>query len=203
MKIDRRDLLKTLGMGTAAIIFPGLGVPFLRAADEIPVVVSGRNYPKGQYFFDPAGLWIPKGQTVRWILSDSSMAITITAFHPSNHNNELRIPEGAKPFDSGIMLKTGPKGAFEWKFDVEGTYDYYCQAFLPVGMVGRIVVGKPGGPAEKFPPGYGGRDGRAVVYPAQAAILNALPSSEIVAKKTLSYPKDLVVRTYPYSDLDR
>ena len=203
LQTNRRELLKTLGMGAAAIFLPGLGLRTVPAAEDVPVIETGRYYPKGQYFFEPAGLHIQKGQTVRWAMTDSAMAITITAFHPSNQNHELRIPEGAKPFDSGIILKTGARGAFEWKFDVEGTYDYFSLTFEPVGMVGRIVVGKPGGPAEKFPPGYGGRDGRAVVYPAQSAILNALPSSEIIAKKSIPYPRDLVVRTFPYSDLNR
>jgi len=200
---DRREFLKTFGIGAVGIFLPRLVLRIAEAAEDVPVIRTARNYPKGQYFFEPAGLYIQKGQTVRWMLTDTAMAITVTAFHPSNQNHELRIPEGAKPFDSGMIWKTGARGAFEWKFDVEGTYDYFSLTFEPVGMVGRIVVGKPGGPAEKFNPGYGGRDGRAVMYPAQAMILNALSSNDIVAKKSIPYPKDLLVRTFPYSDLNR
>ena len=28
---------------------------------------------------------------------------TVTAFHPDNDNHELHIPEGAEPFDSGML----------------------------------------------------------------------------------------------------
>ncbi len=67
-------------------------------------------------------------------------------------------------------------------------------------MVGRIVVESPGGPAEQNPPGYGAREGKAPVFPSQAKLLAALPSQQIVANKTIAYPRDLLVRTYPYGD---
>jgi hypothetical protein len=59
-------------------------------------------------------------------------------------------------------------------------------------------VGNPGGPAEK-PVGYGGREGRAPVFPAQAKVLASIPAKEIVAKKAIPFPGDLLVRPYPYS----
>ena len=200
-KLNRRELLKTFGAGAAAVILPEFRLSIVRAEDDIPVIKADSFYPRGQWFFDPAGLYIQKGQKVRWVAGNYGP--TITAFHPSNWNHELRIPENAKPFDSGILTNYGAYNIFEWTFDVEGTYDYFARTFEVVGMVGRIVVGKPGGPAEQHPPGYGGREGRAVLFPAQAKILAALPSNEIVAKKTIPYPKDLVFREFPYGDLNR
>jgi hypothetical protein len=41
------------------------------------------------------------------------------------------------------------EGEFEHTFDVPGTYDYYCIPHRLMGMVGRIVVGEPAGPAEE------------------------------------------------------
>lgn len=58
-----------------------------------------------------------------------------------------RIPEDATAFDSGTISQ----GSFEHTFETPGTYDYYCIPHKSIGMVGRIVVGSPGGPAEESP----------------------------------------------------
>ncbi|MBI4444012.1 MAG: hypothetical protein HY649_11650 [Acidobacteria bacterium] len=200
--INRRDVLKSCGLGMLAAVLPG----FRRLAfAQEPVIRVGLNYALGQYFFDPIGLYIPKGRKVLWEFPYATggggalMGVTVTAFHPDNENHELRIPETAQPFDSGPLNEQSQGWVrFEWTFDVEGTYDFYSAGHEVLGMVGRIVVGSPGGPAEKFPPGYGARLGRAVVFPAEVAILAACPSDQIVQKKIIPHPKDLVVRPYPY-----
>jgi plastocyanin len=160
-------------------------------------------FPRGQYFFDPVGVWVPKGGTVRWEFPFSGgvgalMGVSVTAFHPDNENHELRIPEGARPFNSGSMNRHADGFIrFEQTFEVEGTYDYFSITHEVLGMVGRVVVGRPGGPAEKAP-GYGAREGRAPMYPASAALLNAVASKDIAAQKTVAYPRDLIVRPFPY-----
>ena len=202
LQMDRRELLKTLGIGAAAVILPEFGARMVQAQQDVPVIEANSFYPRGQWFFNPAGLYIQKGQTVRWVAGNYGP--TVTAFHPSNRNHELRIPENAKPFDSWVLTQRGRKyNTFEWTFEVEGTYDYFARTFEPLGMVGRIVVGRPGGPAELNPPGYGAREGRAVVFPAEVKILAALPSAQIVAQKSIPYPKDLVFRSFPYGDLNK
>ncbi|MFW5937619.1 MAG: plastocyanin/azurin family copper-binding protein, partial [Halanaeroarchaeum sp.] len=40
-------------------------------------------------------------------------------------------------------------------FATEGTYDYYCMPHQSLGMVGRFVVGEPGGPADGSMPEHG------------------------------------------------
>ena len=195
--IGRRELLKRLSLLSAGVAIPSLGLRIAKAQGEVPVIAADSSYLRGQWFFDPAGLYIEKGQTVRWVAGNYGP--TVTAFHPSIDNHELRIPEGAQPFDSGVMVEHSQRyKIFEWTFDVEGTYDYFSRTFEPLGMVGRIIVGRPGGPAEQNPPGYGARDGRAVVFPAQAKILAALPSERIVSQKSIPYPRDIVTRTFPY-----
>ena len=62
----------------------------------------------------------------------------MTAFHPDHDNHELRIPEGAQPFDSGMLAAME---SFQWTFEVEGTYDYYSKHHEGAGLIGRIVVG--------------------------------------------------------------
>src|SRR5574341_2040241 len=69
---------------------------------------------------------------------------TTTAYHPRNANHSLRIPQAATPWDSGFLLNPGDR--FEVTLTVEGVYDYFCLPHEAGGMVGRIVVGVPGGP---------------------------------------------------------
>ena len=198
-RIARREMLKRFSLLSAGFAIPSLGLRIVRAQDDVPVITADSAYVRGQWFFDPAGLYIERGQTVRWVAANYGP--TVTAFHPSNENHELRIPESAQPFNSGILVEHSQRyKTFEWTFDVEGTYDYFSRTFEPLGMVGRIVVGRPGGPAEANPPGYGAREGRAVVFPAQARILAALPSQQIVSAKSIPYPQDLVIRSFPYSE---
>jgi hypothetical protein len=64
-------------------------------------------------------------------------------------------------------------------------------------MVGRIVVGKPGGPGEK-PPGYGNREGRAVMYQDAARLFDYLSSDEIVERKIIPCPLELLERKFPW-----
>lgn len=102
------------------------------AASDQPVVAMQNNA------FDPVGLHVEPGTTVRFELEEGSHSATAYAD---------RIPADAEPFDSGVI----DAGSFEHTFEVPGTYDYYCIPHESMGMVGRIVVGEPGGPAEESP----------------------------------------------------
>ena len=125
-------------------------VPATAATLEIKLVQT----PAGHTYFDPIGVRITAGDTVRWVQLRGFHSIT--AYHPDNDNHELRIPEAAKPWDSDILLAEYPKpgATFEYTFSVPGVYDYFCKPHEMAGMVGRIVVGDPGhGPGTK-PFGY-------------------------------------------------
>ncbi|WP_256401568.1 plastocyanin/azurin family copper-binding protein [Haloarchaeobius litoreus] len=102
------------------------------SAQETPVVKMGNNY------FDPVGLHVEPGTTVRFEIAAG--AHSATAY-------ENRIPPDGSAFDSGVISS----GGYEYTFEEPGTYDYYCIPHKSVGMVGRIVVGNPGGPAEDSP----------------------------------------------------
>ncbi len=107
------------------------------------VIIKMTQSPDGtRVYFDPAGINISPGQKVRWV--QESGYHTTTAYHPSNGNHELRIPEGAEPWDSGVLQTQAPeKGStFEHTFTQEGVYDYFCRPHEAAGMVGRIVVGR-------------------------------------------------------------
>ena len=124
---SRRQFLGLLGVSVATgVEFSGAGT------QEPPVVAMGTNY------FDPVGLYVEPGTTVRFEIEAGSHSAT--AYHD-------RVPPEATPFDSGTMSE----GEFEYTFDTPGTYDYYCIPHKSMGMVGRIVVGEAGGPAEATP----------------------------------------------------
>jgi plastocyanin/uncharacterized membrane protein len=122
---SRRQFLGVLGAGAVA----STGFSQLASAQETPVVKMGNNY------FDPIGLHIEPGATVRFNIEAG--AHSATAYSD-------RIPDDATAFDSGTISQ----GSYEHTFETPGTYDYYCIPHKSVGMVGRIVVGSPGGPAE-------------------------------------------------------
>ena len=196
----RRDLLKGLTLGMGSLILPSLRPLRVGAQGRVHEVKVGNNYTRGQWFFDPLALYIQRGDTVRWL--GNKWGATVTAFHPDNYNHELRIPENAEPFDSGLMGEKSKKfNTFEWTFRVPGTYDYFSRNHEVLGMIGRIVVSSPGGPAEENAPGYGAKQGRAPVFAAQAKLLGALPSAEIVSKGNIPFLRDVVQRSFPYGDL--
>lgn len=125
---SRRTFLR--GVGAGAVASAGLARPV--AAETTPVVRMGNNY------FDPDGLFVEPGTTVRFEIVAG--AHSATAY-------EDRIPAGAAAFDSTVLSS----GDFEYTFEEPGTYDYYCLPHESVGMVGRVVVGEPDGPAEESP----------------------------------------------------
>jgi len=98
------------------------------------------------YHFDPIGLHVAPGDTVAFRIESGDHSAT--AYTESNPlSDERRIPDGAEGWNSGTI----GRGRFEHTFETEGTYDYYCIPHKGTGMVGRIVVGDPGGPAEASP----------------------------------------------------
>ncbi|WP_423999144.1 plastocyanin/azurin family copper-binding protein [Haloarcula salina] len=128
MNYRRRQFLGALGAGTVATA----GLTRTATAQEQPVVRMGNNY------FDPIGLHVEPGTTVRFEIAAGTHSATAY---------ENRLPADASAFDSAVISS----GGFEYTFEESGTYDYYCIPHRSVGMVGRIVVGSPGGPAEASP----------------------------------------------------
>jgi plastocyanin len=128
-----------------------LAAPALRRAGAAPAVaeIRMRSDPEGaRVGFDPIGLRVAPGTTVRWVVEAN--VHTATAYHPANGGHPLRIPERAAPWNSGYLVEPGQ--TFEVTLTVEGVYDYFCAPHEVAGMVGRLVVGRPGGPGAG-PPG--------------------------------------------------
>jgi len=163
----RRDLLRAGGLWLA-----GLAGPRVAAAAGAGSVVEIRmkSDARGEHVsFDPVGVWIRPGRTLRWVMDSPGNPHTTTAYHPRNANHSLRIPEEATPWDSGFLVDPGSR--FEVTLTVEGVYDYFCLPHEGAGMVGRIVVGRPRGPGtlpfDYFVGRAGTRDWRSVPPAAQ------------------------------------
>ena len=126
----------------------------------------------GEYFFDPIGVRVEPGTTIRFI--NESDVHSSTAYSEEN-GKPRRIPENAESWDSGILAEVG--AGFEVTLTEEGVYDYFCIPHEMLAMVGRIVVG----------------DGEAAAAQEQEEldnmdILSTLPSVEqIVTEGVVNY----------------
>ncbi|WP_248910314.1 plastocyanin/azurin family copper-binding protein [Halocatena marina] len=156
--MERRQILKTTGFAATAWLtgFAGCsssnpdaseetGTPSNEATNTVLMVTEGSTY-----YFDPIGLFVESGETITFEIDNGSHSAT--AYKKGTGGASVtRIPDGAKSWDSGILNKQG--ATFEHTFKTTGTYDYFCIPHKSLGMVGRIVVGEPGGPAEgSMPP---------------------------------------------------
>jgi plastocyanin len=176
---SRRAVLRAGGLLLAGPAARALIRP-ARALDVVEIRM--RSDPLGTHVaFDPTGILIEPGQTVRWV--NEANVHTTTAYHPANDGHALRIPEAAEPWDSGYLVEPGDR--FEVTLTLPGVYDYFCAPHEIAGMVGRIIVGRPGGPGtlpfDDFEGDPTTRDWRPVPKVAQAAF----PPIEAIMKQRL------------------
>jgi len=92
------------------------------------------------HYFDPPGLSVQPGDRVVWVLKENAQGDghTVAAYHPSQ-GRPLRIPAGARPWNSGLMAQIGQ--SYSYVFSLPGVYDYFCTLHEQQGMVGRVIVG--------------------------------------------------------------
>ena len=88
--------------------------------------------------FEPHVTWVHTGGTVTFV--NESGTHTATAYHPDN-DKPLLMPEGAEPFDSGLLTDAGAE--FSHTFETEGIYHFYCAPHESLGMLGSVIVGEP------------------------------------------------------------
>jgi plastocyanin len=177
----RREFLKA---GELALV--GIGVPSVarvavlyppRTAQVVEIYMKSDQIGT-KVCFDPIGVYIERGQTVPWIVSEN--VHTTSAYHPRNSNHSLRIPSNATPWDSGFL---SPGEHFESKLMIQGVYDYYCMPHEEAGMVGRIIVSEPTGPGALPFDYYQGRPGTTNWRPEPAAAQKAFPSIEQIMRE--------------------
>ena len=103
----------------------------------------------GDFYFDPPGLLVQPGDAIEWVFVEITVdGHTSTAYHPEN-KKELRMPEAAKPWDSGFILDK--EKTFSVKLGAVGIYDYFCLFHEFLGMIGRVIVKEPTGPVVAKP----------------------------------------------------
>lgn len=115
-----------------------LGVGLAQDGAEGDVVEINMETEESSFYFDPVGVQVEPGTTIRFI--NESGQHTATAYCEDN-DKEQRIPEGAECWDSGMLVEQG--ATFEVTLTEEGVYDYFCLPHEMLGMVGRIIVGSP------------------------------------------------------------
>ena len=132
-KMQRRYFLWGGGSLTAAFsLSPQLAI----GGSTVEISMTGR--PDGsRVWFNPYGLLIRPGQTVRWTNLDKSNSHTATAYAAENDDHPRRIPDGAVPFNSDYLL---PGKSFEVTLEIPGVYDYFCVPHEMSGMVDRKSV---------------------------------------------------------------
>ncbi|MFC7134812.1 MULTISPECIES: cupredoxin domain-containing protein [Salinibaculum] len=97
--------------------------------------------PIPEFYFEPTGLAIEPGDTVRFNLA--SPHHNVNAYHPAFGYTQ-RVPTDAPPYSSPIL---GVGEYWLYTFETEGVHNIMCAPHELFGMVGSIVVGSPTGPA--------------------------------------------------------
>ncbi|HEX2037159.1 MAG TPA: plastocyanin/azurin family copper-binding protein [Chloroflexota bacterium] len=154
-----------------------------RADHEVDLLIAERaGAPPGtipEFYFEPVGLAIQPGQTVRF--NAVMPHHTVTAYH-AQHVKPMRVPEGVPPFSSPII----PIGeSWSYTFTRPGVYDLWCGPHEQFGMAMRLVVGEVSGPAAEPPTDFG----PAGTLGAAGAVLSdpALAPARVLARGRVSW----------------
>ena len=177
--LSRRCFLKGAGTG---VVLAGLAVPRWSSAADVIEIHMKNDASRVKSWYDPVGLHIKPGQTIRWI-NDMDVH-SAAAYHPKNAKHSLRIPEQATPWDSGLMTTKGQR--YDVTLTVEGVYDYFCLPHENDAMVGRIIVGKPGNGPGTLPFDYfKGKPGTEGWMPVPVIARKVFPSVQTIMAKTV------------------
>ncbi|WP_108859880.1 plastocyanin/azurin family copper-binding protein [Ruegeria sp. Alg231-54] len=111
------------------------------ALAHLSTTIEMRGSPRGErIWYDPIGIAVSPGTTIRFINRNPENSHTVTAYHPANYNRMRRIPAEADPWNSDFLL---PDEYFEFTLTAPGVYDYYCLPNEMAAVVGRILFGTP------------------------------------------------------------
>jgi len=164
--------------------------PPLRTPGEAKTYTVLMRNEGGRFFFDPVALHVLPGDSVVWFNLGDNHSTTAYALPNKKAGGVAvpqRIPEGAAPWDSGILGIQDRGLTFSYTFKQTGTYDYYCFPHEFLGMAGRIVVDTPGGPAET--------DSGEGLSDESINTFAALPSVDIVSDAGTTYNWEAEINT--------
>jgi plastocyanin len=122
----------------------------LQSSAEVRATVLEEDQGAGRYVFTPAVVWLEPGGTVYWTFEETDH--TVTVYHPQ-YDKPNRIPQDVEtPFNSEFTGGGEPGTGFNFVFDVEGIWNYFCKPHEDRGMVGMVIVGEPQGGDGAVPP---------------------------------------------------
>ena len=119
-------LLAATAVAACSETGPAYGPPAANAAAT--VLMSGLH-------FHPETTYIKAGDTVEW-RNQSSFTHSVNA-DPGRFPNDVSLPAGAAPFDSG-RIASGQ--TYRHTFAVPGTYHYVCLPHVDFDMAGTVIV---------------------------------------------------------------
>ena len=169
--------MKNIKVLLAVFIFCS-GVALAQTTHEVQMFIGAGSHGT-EFYFEPVGLLIQPGDTVRFI--GVTPHHNVVSYH-AQHGKEHRVPDGVPPFSSPIVPATQ---YWEYTFDITGTYDLWCGPHEPWGMAMRVIVGEPGGPAESVITNFSPEG----VFGVAGAVLNdvSLQSANIVRAGQVSW----------------
>jgi plastocyanin len=88
----------------------------------------------GDYEFVPSSLTIKQGDSVEWV-------VTSIKPHEVQSGTVIEGPDGRKGVPDGLW-DSGKiaEGGFTYTFKSIGTFPYYCDMHVDMGMIGEIIV---------------------------------------------------------------
>lgn len=111
----------------------GLALPASAAGKPVAVIRMTDKPPK----FLPDTVTIKVGDTVEWVNDAKTLHSVDADPDMVQRKQDVVLPKGAKPFDSGFMQ---PGGTFDYTFTVPGTYKYTCVPHEKDAMNGTVIV---------------------------------------------------------------
>lgn len=175
--LSRRGFLQA-AIGSATVI---TSTSVTAAAQETTTIDMTDNL-----VFDPEEIQISPGTTVTWE-NVGSIGHSVTAY-------EDEIPDDAEYFASGgfdsesAARNAYPEGdvaggeTYEYTFETEGEYGYFCIPHESAGMIGTVIIGEGGGVE-----GGGGGGGGGVSVPDIAKTFGLAAAIAMSAVLGLTY----------------
>jgi plastocyanin len=112
----------------AVLLAPLAAAPLLLISGSASAQAGNEVAATAENKFEPATINVKAGEEVTW--TNTGGAHTVTGGEEA--------PDPASPIGNNNLFD--PNATVKVKFDKPGTYKYFCQPHLAVGMVGEVVV---------------------------------------------------------------
>ena len=141
-----------------------------RGEDSVTVTV-GAEGNDGPNAFDPAGLWVDPGTTVRWEWT-------------GNGSHNVAAQEGPASFQTDVIQEAGVHFEVEVTEDEAGITKYQCDPHSSLGMLGAVAVGED---VPTVSPGQGGGGAVGPQLPDSAKALGVASAGALASTLALAY----------------